>query len=173
MDENLILRGATAEDLAAVDALLARSYPKLLRADYPPSVMVTALPIIAQARPALLASGRYYVVVDDRDVTVGAGGWSLGAPAADGAVSDAMGGVGHVRHLVTDPEAVRRGIGAAIMGAVFGAARRAGVRRMECLSTRTAVPFYAALGFVVTGAEIDVPLAPGIGFPAVPMQRAL
>ena len=58
LPDTLTLRHATPSDLAAVDALLARSYPRLLAADYPPSVLVTAVPIIARARPELLASGR-------------------------------------------------------------------------------------------------------------------
>ena len=54
----LTLRHATRSDLAAVDARLARGYPRLLAADYAASVLVTAVPIIARARPELLASGR-------------------------------------------------------------------------------------------------------------------
>lgn len=46
----LILRPATLDDLAAVDRLLADSYPRLLAADYAPSVLVTALPIISRAQ---------------------------------------------------------------------------------------------------------------------------
>ena len=64
MTQDIFLRVATPADLAAVDALLARSYPRLLAADYPPSVLVTALPLISRARPELLASGTYYVVED-------------------------------------------------------------------------------------------------------------
>ena len=58
LPDTLTLRHATPSDLAAVDALLARSYPRLLAADYSASVLVTAVPIIARARPELLASGR-------------------------------------------------------------------------------------------------------------------
>lgn len=54
------------------------------------------------------------------------------------------------------------------MAAVFDAARGAGVVRMECLSTRTAVPFYTSVGFRVIG-PVDVPLRAGIVFPAVQM----
>ncbi len=38
MPDLLTLRPAVPADLSAVDALLARSYPKLLAPDYPPSV---------------------------------------------------------------------------------------------------------------------------------------
>ena len=49
MTDALTLRLSIRADLAAVDALLAHSYPRLLAADYPPSVLVTALPIISRA----------------------------------------------------------------------------------------------------------------------------
>jgi hypothetical protein len=51
-------------------------------------------------------------------------------------------------------------------------AMAAGVRCLDCQSTRTAVPFYAALGFRALG-EIEIPLRPGILFPAVHMQMPL
>jgi GNAT superfamily N-acetyltransferase len=172
LDSNLTLRLAAPADLAAVDVLLARSYPRLLAGDYPPSVMVTAVPIIARARPSLLASGRYYVVQDDRGRLLGAGGWSMETPAPDGMTGQTAGRVCHVRHVATDPEATRRGIAGAILGHVMRAAQAAGVRQMECLSTRTAVPFYAASGFRMVG-PVDITLAPGIVFPALRLVRML
>ncbi len=53
MTRSLTLRPATPADLAEVEALLGRSYPRLLAADYPPSVMVLALPVIG-IRPVCL-----------------------------------------------------------------------------------------------------------------------
>ena len=173
----LIIRTATPADLAAVDLLLARSYPRLLAADYPPSVMVMALPIISRARPDLLASGRYYLAFDGAGQLLGAGGWSGTAPgpsdkAAFEVAKPQAGGVGHVRHLATDPDALRQGVGRAVMATVFAAAGAAGVNRMECLATLTAVPFYKAAGFAVLAA-VEVPLRPGIVSPAVQMIRTL
>lgn len=166
----LTIRAARPSDLAAVDGLLGRSYPRLLAPDYPPSVMVTALPIIARARPELMTSGRYYLAFNTDGRLLGAGGWSLGAPGPSDqpAKAPSAGKIGHVRHVATDPVAVRQGVGRALMAAVFEAARLASISRLECLSTRTAVPFYASLGFRAVGA-IDVPLRAGIVFPAVQM----
>ncbi len=166
------LRRATPDDLSALDVLLQRSYPRLLKADYPPSVLVTALPIIVRARPELLASGRYFVAVDVvSGRLLGAGGYSLAAPAPRGApLGPREQQIGHIRHVVTDPDMTRAGIGRAVMICVLTAAGAEGVTVFDCLSTRTAVPFYAALGFRTLGAAI-VPLAPGIEFPAVRMRR--
>lgn len=165
---DIAFRVAGRADLAAVDALLARSYPRLLKADYPASVLVTALPIISRARPELVVSGTYWVALSD-DQVVGAGGWTQDAPGDGGPVA----GLGHVRHVVTDDRFVRRGVGRGLMGHVMAQARAAGVTRLDCLSTRTAVPFYASLGFVAQPGEVEVPLRPGIAFPAVRMTCAL
>ena len=158
---DLQLRISTMEDLAGVDALLARSYPKLLKADYPPSLLVTALPLISRAQPVLLSSGRYYVVESAEAGIIGAGGWSADAKVAD---------LGHIRHLVTDDRHLRQGIARMIISHAIAVAAGEGRDRMECWSTRTAVPFYESLGFRVDG-PIDVPLAQGISFPSVRMLR--
>ena len=158
----MIIRPTTRADLAAVDALLARTYPKLLKADYPPSVLVTALPIISRAQPKLVTCGTYYVVEEEGQV-LGAGGWTRDR-------SDAT--LGHIRHVVTDDRALRRGVGRALMAHCFDAARAAGVTRMECWATLTAEPFYLACGFETVG-PMDVTLEGGISFPSIRMPRRL
>lgn len=138
----LIVRPATRDDIGAVDALLRRSYGPLLRADYPPSSLVLALPVMARAQPRLLVSGRYFLAEEEGRV-LGAGGWSPEAPAGGRVVR----GLGHVRHVATDARAVRRGVGRALMEQVFAQARAERVLHLSCLSTLTAVPFYEAVGF--------------------------
>lgn len=167
MGETITIRAARPSDFAAVDALLGRSYPTLLKGDYPPSVVVTALPILSRANPALLASGTYHVAEAEDGSIIGAGGWSRLGPQGG-----RQPGVGHVRHVCTDHRRVRRGIGTRIMSRSVEQARAAGVRALDCLSTRTAVPFYAALGFRAVG-PVEVSLRPGIAFPAVRMIRRL
>jgi GNAT superfamily N-acetyltransferase len=166
--DSLTLRHATPDDLSAVDGLLARSYPRLLAAHYPPSVLVLAVPIIARARPELLASRRYWVAEDAAGRVIGAGGWSGRAPAPNGDAGRFSGGLAHVRHVATDPDALRRGVGRALMDRVMAEAAAAGFAAMECLSTWTAVPFYAAIGFREVG-PVTVNLAPGIDFSALRM----
>lgn len=163
----ITVRTASRADLSENDALLARSYPRLLKADYPPSVLVTAIPRISRAQPSLVMSGTYYVALAD-DRIVGAGGWTMARP--DGRRAEP--GLANVRHVVTDDRMVRRGIGRALMTHVIETARGAGMTSMHCLSTRTAVLFYTAMGFAVIG-ETTVPLGPGVDFPAIAMQRDL
>lgn len=173
----MTLRRARLSDLAAVDRLLQRSYPRLLKADYPPSTLVLCLPIIARARPELLQSGRYFVAEDEEGRLIGAGGWSGEAPqdvvpSGEGAVDARGTGIGHVRHVAVDPDRLRAGVGRALLSEVFVDALRHGIRWLDCLSTRTAVPFYQSLGFRVLQ-EVEISLAPGIVFPSVRMMRQL
>jgi len=162
----ILIRPATPADIGAVDELLGRSYGPLLRADYPPSTLVLALPRMARAQPQLLASGRYFLAELEGQL-LGAGGWSP-EPPGGGAV---IPGLGHVRHVATSARVARRGVGRAVMGRVMAEARGAGALRLSSLSTLTAVPFYEALGFR--------PLRPlmlkfgGADFPAVEMERTL
>lgn len=185
MDHTMTLRRARMTDLAAVDRLLQRSYPRLLKADYPPSTLVLCLPIIARAKPDLLQSGRYFVAEDEEGRIVGAGGWSGALPqgsvagratdevsGGEGALDAAGVGIGHVRHVAVDPDRLRNGIGRAVLGEVFVDALRHGIRWLDCLSTRTAVPFYQSLGFRVLH-EVEIGLAPGIVFPAIRMMRQI
>ncbi len=168
MKTALDIRTATPADLPKVDALLARSYPALLKGAYPPSLLVTAIPLISRAQPALLASGTYFVVLDGTEI-VGAGGWTRAVPGGGGRGHS---GVGNIRHVVTDHRRVREGIGRVLMTHIFDTAREAGVRQMECFSTLMAEPFYAACGFETLG-PISLTLRPGIDFPAIHMRRML
>jgi len=168
MADTLTIRPTTAHDLAAVDTLLAASYPTLLKRDYAPSVLVTALPLISRANPALLRSGSYFIAENGDGTALAAGGWTRGAPQGGVGVPE----IGHVRHVATHPAHLRKGLAQAIVTRVLSDALAAGAERMICQSTKTAVPFYTAMGFRVRG-EIVIALRPGITFPAVEMERAL
>lgn len=171
MSQILTLRLARPADLMALDTLLARSYPRLLAKDYPPSIMVTIVPIIARARPELLASGRYFVVEDAVGRVLGAGGYSLARPGPRGGPAGPQTpATAAIRHVATDPDATRQGVGRRLMEAIFAAAWDEGVTGYDCLSTLTAVPFYAALGFKALG-PVAVPMLPGLSFPAIRMTR--
>ena len=156
------VRASQRSDLAAVDALLAQSYPKLLKNDYPPSVLVTALPIISRARPELVGLPTYFVAEDPAGI-IGAGGWTPDRKTKT---------LGHIRHLVTAPEQVRRGIARSIIARSLKTARQAGFTQMECWSTLTAVPFYEAMGFEALG-PFTITLERGIKFPSVRLMRPL
>lgn len=165
--ETLTLRPAEPSDTEALDRLFGQSYPVLLKPDYAPSVLVTAVPLMSKAQPALIASGTFFVVCDGAEI-VGAGGWTMQAPGARPGTR----GVGHIRHVVTDHRRTREGIGRRLMRHIILHAHACGMMQSHCQSTLTAVPFYESMGFVALGG-IDVELRPGIHLPAVFMQRHL
>ena len=167
MPDLLTIRPTSAADLPEIDALFRRSYPALLKQHYAPSLMVLAVPLIAKANPRLLTSGSYFAVKDASGAIVGAGGWTASDPQGHrrGAAT-----TGHVRHVVTDHRRVREGIGRALMGHICDHARQSGIMRLDCLSTRMAVPFYEACGFQALG-PLTINLGPGIEFPVIRMQR--
>lgn len=155
------IRVATPRDIGPVDDLLRRSYPRLLRNDYAPSMLVTVLPRIARAQPRLVAGGTYYLAEDD-GALMGAGGWTPGQGAA----------ACDVRHLAVDHSFTRRGVGRALLEHAMEEARKDGRRRMTALSTLTAVPFYRACGFQPV-AERILDFGVAAHFPVVEMRRSL
>jgi GNAT superfamily N-acetyltransferase len=165
--DTLTLRPAEPSDMDALDRLFGQSYPILLKPDYPPSVLVTAVPLISKAQPALIATGTFFVICDGDDI-VGAGGWTMQAPGGKPGTR----GIGHIRHMVTDHRRIREGIGRRLIEHIILHAHACGMMQLHCQSTRTAVPFYESVGFVAQG-EIDIPLRPGIEFPAVVMTKRL
>lgn len=168
MTNNLSMRPATADDIPAIDALLARAYPALLAADYDAQTLAVALPMMAVTRPALLADQTYFVASKD-GVIVGAGGWTRVVPGQETIIPNR----GNIRRVIVDDRLTRQGIAAALMAHTHKDAAAAGMTEMYVLSTRTAVPFYAAQGYRILQ-EIDVPMGQGgVTFPSVEMARPL
>ena len=161
------VRRAGKSDIPAIDAMLARSYPRLLKADYAPSVLVLAIPLISRAQPRLITSGTYYVAQDEGGQILGAGGWTARGPTGEHAT-----GTGHIRHFGTDISATRRGVARAIMDRCKKDATASGLERLNCYSTCTAEKFYAAAGFERIG-PLEIELRPGIMFPAIEMMLEL
>ena len=168
MAEHMRLRRSVATDLEPLNRLFMDSYPVLLAADYAPDLLDRALPLIARANPGLLVSGSYYLAEpEDGGAPLAAGGWTVESPHQAEPT-----GTGHIRHVVTHPQATRQGLAAAIMRRSFEEARAAGLTQLVALSTLTAVRFYAAMGFAVEREEV-IAMAPDVSFPAVRMIRAL
>lgn len=162
------IRTATMSDLSALDRLFERSYLRLLAPDYAPSVLMTAVPVIARAQPELLKSGLFFIAETEAGEIGAAGGWSLTAPGGKPGAR----GVGHIRHVATDPDHTRKGLARALLQHILFHAKASGMQQMHCQSTRTAVPFYEAMGFGVQG-DVDVTLRGGLSFPSVFMTAKI
>lgn len=161
------IREALAEDRAAVEDVLRRSYAPLMAAAYEADLLARALPLMTRAHPRLLGSGTYYLAEADGR-PVGCGGWSVFAPGS----SRVDPGVAHIRHFATAADFTGRGVGRLIYQRCEIQARAAGVRRLECFSSLNGEGFYAALGFRRIGL-IEIPMGPDLTFPSVHMIRGL
>lgn len=168
MENSIHIRPTSASDREALTRLFADSYPALLAADYAPDLLARALPLMTRANPALLVSGSYYVALRRAaGPPLAAGGWTAASPH-----QPEPPGTGHIRHVVTHPKATRQGLAGAVLRRCFDDARGAGLTHLVALSTLTAVPFYAAMGFAVEREEV-IAMTPEVSFPAVRMVRAL
>ncbi len=166
MEHPFFIRPAYLGDREVVDRLFAASYPDLLPQDYDRGVLKGALPIITSAQDALLTSGTYYLAeCAETDEVVGAGGWADVSPTRG--VGNPQ--QGHVRHVATRSDWLRRGVAKALIDVTLASAGAHGMTKMACMSTHTARAFYHAMGFDERG-EVELTLAPGVHFPAVQMQ---
>ncbi|HLL31760.1 MAG TPA: GNAT family N-acetyltransferase [Allosphingosinicella sp.] len=162
------LRVTTPVDCEAVSAVLGPSYAVLMAAAYPPDLLARTLPVITKANPALLSSGRYYLVEAETGEPAGCGGWSPNPPGRrDGDPERA-----HVRHFATHPDWTRRGVGRLLYERCEADARAAGFTVFEAWSSLNGEGFYASLGFRRLG-PIETPMPGGAMFPAVRMERPI
>ncbi|MDA5557059.1 GNAT family N-acetyltransferase [Shimia sp. MMG029] len=169
MPHPFFIRPAKIGDRDALCALYQRSYPELLTEHYTQDVLEGALPLFGEAQESLLACGTYFLAeCAETDAVVGAGGWTDLSPARGVSGTN----LGHVRHVATRPDWLRRGVARALIDVTLASAEAHGMRHMSCLSTYTARAFYASMGFE-EAAEIELTLAPGVHFPAVQMTRRL
>ncbi len=161
----ITLRPTTETDIDAVSQVLAASYSTLLAADYPAQALSIIVPLISRAKIELVSSGTYFAAEKNGQI-LAVGGWTKTRPGTN----ETLEGLGHIRHVATHPEHVRKGAAGLIMTRCLSDARATGMTAMECLSTRTAMPFYSKFGFAVV-VERDV-LVAGMPFASVEMKKA-
>ena len=164
------VRVATPDDADAVTGVLEASYPTLMAPAYPAEMLAPALVLMTRANPALLACGTFFVAEDASGTIVGCGGWTPGLPGTKPAPGDAT--TGHVRHFAVHPQALRRGVGRALISRTVDDARAAGMTRLSCYSSLVAVEFYASAGFTPLE-ERTVLLAEGVPIRTVVMELGL
>ena len=157
-------RIATISDKDAVGRLLSASYTTLLASSYPAELLVRALPMMIVPQDLLLQSGRYLVAETSDADLISAGGWTKEAPGRGPATP----GLGHVRHVATDPEWVGRGLGSALVTQLLADAGASGMSRMEVWSTLNARDFYARCGFDEIGG-FEVAMGGGLMLPSIRM----
>jgi GNAT superfamily N-acetyltransferase len=165
-DAGVIVRRAVPDDAAAVGRVLRASYRTLYRGWYADELLARVLPEMARPQPSLLAGGRYRVALIRGEI-VACGGWTEAAPGGRRVEPR----LGHVRHFAAHPDHLRKGVASAILRDCIDEARATGVRRLRCMSSLPAEPFYGANGFRTLGFEA-LPMAGG-QFGVVRMEREL
>ncbi|HEX8483128.1 MAG TPA: GNAT family N-acetyltransferase [Allosphingosinicella sp.] len=162
------LRVTTAADAGAVASVLGPSYTLLMAAAYPPDLLERTLPAITRPNPALLCSGRYYLVEAETGEPAGVGGWSPHPPGREDGDPERA----HIRHFATHPGWARRGVGRLLYERCAADARARGFTRLEAWSSLNGESFYAALGFRPLE-RIETAMPGGVLFPAIRMERTI
>ena len=170
----LSVRAARPEDAPEIEALQHEAMRRLGAAYYTPMQIESGLRYIGTHDPALIADGTYYVAALDGEL-VGCGGWSrrparYGADGARAMLDPATGAAARVRALYVHPEWTGRGIARRLMATAEAAARAAGFRRFELVSTLTAERLYRGLGYRELR-RLAIPLPNGVEFPGIEMEK--
>jgi GNAT superfamily N-acetyltransferase len=152
----LRLRRGRAGDAPAVAAVMRAAIRGLARGAGTKRQLAawSSLPALYHAW-AMSAGGESYVVATR-------GGAVAGYAALRG---------GEVTAVFVRPGEARRGVGAALLARLEREAARAGRRTLRVVAARSAVPFYAAMGFR-GGRAVAVPL-PGARLPARLLSKRL
>jgi predicted N-acetyltransferase YhbS len=173
------IRPATAADLPAIEALIPRSVRALSEGFYTPAQVESAIRHVFGPDTQLIADGTYLVAEVD-GAMAGCGGWSRrrtlyggdqmkadADPLLDPAVDAAR-----IRAFFVDPAFARRGVGSALMRACSAAARDAGFRRLELMSTLPGEPLYRAFGFAADE-RVESTLPDGVRVGFIRMSREI
>ena len=173
------LRPATLDDVPAIRALIDASVRTLSAAYYSEEQIASSLRWVFGPDSQLITDGTYYVIEADEFV-VAAGGWSRRTTLYGGdqmkgatdAVLDPAREPARIRAFFVHPAWARRGLARRLYDACAAAARDAGFRALELVSTLPGEPLYRALGFVPVEALVHE-MPDGVGLPVVRMRQTL
>lgn len=174
-----VLRVATLDDEAAVDALMKASAAALFPRFYDEHQAASAVRYVAQVDRLLLADGTYYALEAGSEL-VACGGWSrrdrlyTGSDDSEGdtRVLDPSREPARVRAMFVRADWTRRGLGRRILEECETAARREGFQKLTLLSTMSGLPLYLAYGFQPLE-EVEVTMPDGVTIPGVSMEKQI
>jgi GNAT superfamily N-acetyltransferase len=174
-----VLRIATIDDQAAVDALMKDSAAVLFPRFYDERQSASAVRCVAQVDPLLLADGTYFVLEHDGE-PVACGGWSRRDRLYTGSVEsegdarnlDPSSEPARVRAMFVRADWTRRGLGRHILEECEAAARREGFRGLALMSTLPGVPLYLAYGFRPLE-DVEIVLPDGVTIAGVSMEKLI
>ena len=173
------IRKARLDDVDALNVLVRNSVVGLSSEDYSPEQLESALRHLFGIDTRLIEDGTYYVIEEDGRC-VACGGWSrrrtlFGGDQYTGRSDDRLDPrteAARIRAFFVHPDWARRGIATRLLVECARAARAAGFRRLELMSTLPGKPFYLREGFHALE-SVDLELPDGVLFPLIRMTRDL
>lgn len=180
----LHIRPARADEIPALEQLIARSVRALSAGYYTPRQIELALAHVFGVDSQLIADGTYFVVEADGQLAdcaiIACGGWSKRhtlyggdqMKAGTDNLLDPQTEAARIRAFFVDPAWARRGIGKQLIEACEAAARAAGFTRLEMGATLPGVPLYEAVGYRAVE-HLAVPLPAGETLPIIRMEKVL
>jgi N-acetylglutamate synthase-like GNAT family acetyltransferase len=168
------LRRAQTSDVAAIQALIARSARQLSAPYYTPEQTEAMVRYVFGVDSQLIADATYFVIETGAQLWA-CGGWSRRRTLFGGdqtktspdPLLDPAAEPARVRAFFVEPSVARRGLGRRLMDECLLEARAAGFSALELVSTLPGEPLYLAAGFtVIERFELNLP-----GNVRVPVSR--
>jgi GNAT superfamily N-acetyltransferase len=191
----VLLRRATAADIAPLNALIDASVRQLAVGYYSPAQIESAMRYMFGVDSQLVTDGTYFLIEVDGTLAA-CGGWSgrqtlfggdqhkAAAPMASApkhhhhhhgdadAPVDPATVPARIRAFFVHPQFARRGLARQLYEHCAAEARAAGFVALELMGTLPGVPLYRTLGFETVEA-VPVVLPDGVVVPCERMRRAL
>lgn len=170
-------RTARRTDLDVLRALMAAAITQLQEPFLEPDQIASSR-LIMGLDTQLIDDGTYFVIEIGGQLA-GCGGWSRRAtlyggdqsPGRDGAMLDPATDAARIRAMYTHPDYTRKGVGRRIVALCEDAARAAGFRHAELMSTLAGEPLYRACGYEPVETVSDN--RGGVPVPLLRMRKAL
>jgi predicted N-acetyltransferase YhbS len=180
MSDALTIRPARAQDLPAIEALIARSARALSVDFYTEAQVASLLTHVFGADSQLVRDGTYYVIETPSGDLAAVGGWSRRRTLYGGdrmkPVEDPLLEPGReparIRAFFVHPDWARRGLGRRLYHRCVAAARAAGFHHLALVATLPGEPLYRALGFTLDE-RFTLALPDGIEVPVARMSRSI
>ena len=173
-----VIRRATADDVPALETLIAESARGLGQRDYSPTQIEAAIGTAWAVDRHLIQDGSLWIAEMSGDM-VGCGGWSrrravVGASttACDTDMLSPGDDAARIRSFFVHPRWARRGIGTALLKKCEEEARAAGFHAVELLATLPGERLYASRGYT-SGEPYEFPLGHGQSNTVIPMRKLL
>ena len=169
---NLTSRLARLDDTDALRVLIDAAISELQK-PFLDSDQIAASRAFMGVDSQLIEDGTYFVIEADGELA-GCGGWSRRATlygndmsaGRNAALLDPAVDAARIRAMYTHPSHVRKGVGRLIISLCENAARNAGFKTVELMSTMAGEPLYRACGF-----EAREPLVESAAGATVPLLR--